>query len=446
MPDTKALKKKRDGGKKEPRPPNKRKKADDNIKRNHTWQSDENRKVVHPGSYANPVFCQLFNVTLPYDINDSPQQPATSKKKVGFLLGYLGTAYSGFQINEGQRTLQAEFELALYKCRLLDPRNFGFPHKYGWSISGRTDKGVHACAQVCSAKIELLPEQTLGQVLHDLNAVLPSDFRVLDIVRATRNFCAHTQRDQVRYQYMIPSLVFSPQVKPLLQQLMAHADKEQRPPNHPLTRDEIAQLQEALQSYRVTPMQLNLLKECLASYEGTHSFHNFTKGVHPTEARAARYILSFTADEPVLHNGVEWIPTQVLGQSFLLHQIRKMVSMAMQVTRGASSLETLRQALTKECRVKVDVAPAQGLYLDMSYYTGYNRRKQENPDLDDMDWTRPDEPAYQRWKDFKDNVVMKHVIEEEAKEGNFLKYLFLQEYYMEQSKDPEESDGEAEDN
>ena len=119
--------------------------------------------------------------------------------------------------------------------------------------------------------------------------------------------------------------------------------------------------------------------------------------------------------------------------------------MAMQVTRGVNTLDTLRQALKKENRVKVDVAPAQGLYLDMSYYNGYNRRKQENPDLDDMDWTREDEPAYQRWKDFKDNVVMKHVIEEEAKEGNFLKYLFLQEYYMGQGKDAEESDGEGAD-
>jgi hypothetical protein len=123
------------------------------TKFNHTRKEHQpnNKKGLdnpHAGSYANPAMRELFSVQLP----DDPQQgdPTAdasikrSKRKVAFLLGYLGTNYSGFQINESQRTLQAEFELALYRCKLLDTRNFGYPTKYGWSTSGRTDKGVHA--------------------------------------------------------------------------------------------------------------------------------------------------------------------------------------------------------------------------------------------------------------------------------------------------------------
>jgi hypothetical protein len=123
------------------------------TKLNHTRKDDDpNDKSSDPhrGSYANPAQRKLFHVELPADTTPQEQGDTTaatikrSKRKVAFLLGYLGTDYAGFQINEGQRTLQAEFELALLRCKLLDPRNFGYPTKYGWSTSGRTDKGVHA--------------------------------------------------------------------------------------------------------------------------------------------------------------------------------------------------------------------------------------------------------------------------------------------------------------
>jgi hypothetical protein len=161
-------------------------------------EADANREV-HAGSYANEAMRTLLNIQLPPE-EDLAVAATRKKKKVAFLLGYVGTNYAGFQINESQRTLQGDFELALLRCHLLLPSNFGHPFKYGWSTSGRTDKGVHACAQVTSAKIELLPDQTLDSVREELNRVLPDDFRVLDINRTTRNFCAHTQRDRVRYQ------------------------------------------------------------------------------------------------------------------------------------------------------------------------------------------------------------------------------------------------------
>ena len=399
---------------------------------NHTRRRNTEGKHVekepHAGSFANAEQRKLFGVELPPE--EDPDIASTrSKRKVAFLLGYLGTNYTGFQINGGQRTLQGDFELALLRCNFLMRSNFGYPHKYGWSTSGRTDKGVHACAQVTSAKIELLPDQTFDDVRDELNKKLPQDFRCLDVKKTTRNFCAHTQRDRVRYQYMFPSFVLCDIAKLRAMFEEIGAPKNGRSLGDPLSEEEVAKIRAQLKNFRATEAQLDLLKKALKEYEGTHSFHNFSKGVKGTEARAARFIEYFRVEEPIVfEDGTEWIPTQVYGQSFLLHQIRKMACMAMDIARGGAPVETISRAFSKTSDIRVSPAPAQGLYLDMSFYTGYNRRKQANPDLPDLNWWEEDSEEFKRWKAFRNGVVMKQVVKEEARDGNFVKHLFIQEY------------------
>ena len=43
--------------------------------------------------------------------------------------------------------------------------------------------------------------------------------------------------------------------------------------------------------------------------------------------------------------------------------------------RGTISKETIHRNLTKESQMKVNVAPAQGLFLDRSYFELYNQQK-----------------------------------------------------------------------
>jgi tRNA pseudouridine38-40 synthase len=139
-------------------------------------------------------------------------------------------------------------------------------------------------------------------------------------------------------------------------------DSQEDAARAPLSKLEVQALQRRLGSYRSTPDQRALLQAALSSYQGTHSFHNFTKGVKPSQATVNRYILEFTVEDPVLvgsasgenANGdnqqqqqlhqeqqdpqaavMEWIPTYVIGQSFLLHQICKTTSLAVDVAQGA---------------------------------------------------------------------------------------------------------------
>lgn len=387
------------------------------------------------------------------------------------------------QINESQRTIQAELELALVSGKLLTHANFGYPPKYGWSNAARTDKGVHSCAQVCSVKI-VLPAEVMGGgeegeggigggweegVRTVVNKHLPADIRVLDVIKVTKSFCAKTARDRVRYQYMFPSFMVrewcrddnTTNVGNLIRSTQSSSTSTNGG-TMDLSPEKITTLQASLTSTRITPTEQSTLTAALTLYNGTHSFQNYTSGKKASDPSAIRYIHSVTLQDPIIdeRTGMEWIPVEVVGQSFLLHQIRKMMCMAMDVVRGRVGLDVMAGSLIKAKKggvggknggeggdededddgsvvVRVNVAPAQGLFLDMSYYETYNRR---NPTHDRIDWQQEQvggggNGGMERWKEFKEGTVIGHIMEEEEREGNFVKYLVQREYYAQTDDD-----------
>jgi tRNA pseudouridine38-40 synthase len=370
------------------------------------------------------------------------------KRKVALFMGFLGTKYNGMQMNKGQRTIQAEIELALYKAKLISPSNFGYPNKYSWSSSARTDKGVHSCAQVCSAKI-LVPTDDMDKLCDIINKELPDDIVIMDVVRSARSFVAKTARDKVRYQYMLPSFVLQDYetTNKLLESIIAPpaaGENKDIKSWKDVTNDEIQSLRESLTKYRISEDTMQKLKDTLGRFAGTHKFHNYTSRKDSQDDSARRYIHSFTVlDTVVDKNGVEWISTGVVGQSFLLHQIRKMISMAIDVTRGATAFingsdekDTARIDVMEESfspkYMSINVAPAQGLFLEMSYFDHYNKRAQGG---DPLDWhSNPDSLGAIRWKHFKEEKVMTHVMEEEVEQNNFIKYLFVHGLHLRQLK------------
>lgn len=67
--------------------------------------------------------------------------------------------------------------------------------------------------------------------------------------------------------------------------------------------------------------------------------------------------------EPFVREGIEFIVLTVKGQSFMLHQIRKMVGMAIAVVRGHASIQVLRDTW-KTHQIDVPRAPGLGLVLE----------------------------------------------------------------------------------
>eukprot|EP00731_Ephydatia_muelleri_P006135 Em0003g383a len=108
-------------------------------------------------------------------------------------------------------------------------------------------------------------------------------------------------------------------------------------------------------------------------YEGTHNFHNFTSGKEATETSAKRYIMSFKCgnrfvasaecDECPQKKEVEFISLHVQGQSFMIHQIRKMIGLLIAIVKGYIPEGSITRAYTME-RAEIPKAPGIGLLLD----------------------------------------------------------------------------------
>ena len=94
---------------------------------------------------------------------------------------------------------------------------------------------------------------------------------------------------------------------------------------------------------------------------GTHNFHNYTVRVDADDPSAKRYILSFDCSEPFEINGMWFVRTTVVGQSFMLHQIRKLIAMMVGVMRGVFTEEDQKYALTTKQNVNVPMAPVKAV-------------------------------------------------------------------------------------
>lgn len=81
-----------------------------------------------------------------------------------------------------------------------------------------------------------------------------------------------------------------------------------------------------------------------------------------SDPAARRYIISFSAELKQIADD-PWVKLVVVGQSFMLHQIRKMVGMAVAVVRGVAPPECLRLALDPDRDLNTPMAPALGLFL-----------------------------------------------------------------------------------
>lgn len=130
----------------------------------------------------------------------------------------------------------------------------------------------------------------------------------------------------------------------------------------------------ARKNYRVPAARVARLQECLSHYEGTKNFHNFTVQKTFKDASAKRHIKSFKVNpEPVVINGTEWLSLKVHGQSFMMHQIRKMVAMAALIVRAGCTPDRMLDTYGPD-RIAIPKAPGLGLLLERPIFDNYNSK------------------------------------------------------------------------
>lgn len=105
-------------------------------------------------------------------------------------LEYDGTAFHGWQVQPGKRTVQGELNAALSRL---------FREAVATVGAGRTDTGVHALGQVAS--FESAREFEMRRLLHALAGLLPGDVRVWGAGYAHDGFSARHSAESRRYRY-----------------------------------------------------------------------------------------------------------------------------------------------------------------------------------------------------------------------------------------------------
>ncbi|OQD87910.1 hypothetical protein PENSOL_c076G03780 [Penicillium solitum] len=132
----------------------------------------------------------------------------------------------------------------------------------------------------------------------------------------------------------------------------------------------------AKRAYRAPASRIARLQECLNRYEGTKNFHNYTIQKTHNDPSAKRHIKSFKVNTtPIIIDGTEWLSLKVHGQSFMMHQIRKMVAMATMVVRSGCHPDRITETYGPE-RIAIPKAPGLGLLLERPIFDAYNNKAQ----------------------------------------------------------------------
>lgn len=228
--------------------------------------------------------------------------------------------------------------------------------------------------------------------LDDINKDLPEQIRVFAARRVTKGFNSKEKCCGRTYTYTLPTVAFA---------------------NHDQVIDDV-------KAFRVSAEKINEVNSLLKMYLGTKCFHNFTSRKEFIDPSSKRFIISFECGEPFLEpkNGIELAVLKVKGQSFMLHQIRKMVGLILAVVRGLTDATTIERAFS-ESRIDIPMAPGLGLVLDQVHYDRYNERYASDGIHDALSWEK-EEPTIQA---FFESYIMPTIVETEVRESSMVTWL-----------------------
>ena len=249
---------------------------------------------------------------------------------------YEGTNYSGFQWQNGLKTVQSEFNTAVSKC---------LEGKFTTMAASRTDTGVHALEQIVKISSENIIQTS--RFVDLLNASLPNDIRCLAIEICDGHFKPAAQTSSKEYRYFFTNQIIT--------------NNEDR----------------RFISNISNQLNIELMQDCVEMLNGQHDFCNFySKGSNVLSSQ--RIIFQSTLKEINPHLFFQdyelfSIPEhinhcyqfQIIANGFLKQMIRHIVSALWQVGTGKISKEEFLYLLEgpKSEKQLWKVASPNGLFL-----------------------------------------------------------------------------------
>ena len=251
--------------------------------------------------------------------------------------------------------------------------------------ASKTDKGVSAVRQIVSLKMD-----TAKEYLEALNAALPSQICVLRILRTTQSFNCKYFCSSRFYQYLCPTFAFAPTYE------------------------------QTYEGYRIDAGTVEELGDVLRLFKGTHNFHNYTSSVKADDPRCNRYIMDISTGETFIDNktNLEFISIFLHGQSFMLHQIRKMIGITIAIMKRYAEREIIEKSF-KPQTIETPKAPSLGLMLSRQEFKGYNKKFGEDGIHQPILWDSVESEVLE----FRDKRIYPHIFQQEADEKTMFHWL-----------------------
>lgn len=255
----------------------------------HTTIADRSRhKLLYPKHYVHTV-----SATQDW-IGSGTNTTKFLKRKCALVVGYVGSNYSGLQLDEKNTALkfiEGELRDALLKVSAISEANSVSLAKIDWSRSSRTDKGVHASKVIISMKLEI-PQQWLDRVddkqehrlamepvrfkrlVDAVNMHLPPDIRVFSCMLVNNRFNAREICRWRAYKYILPASVLTMKVvEPASDTLLSSLEDDDDSSQSDNRSGEVDD-DDSGDDFLTNFQRFNT---ALMEMQGCHSFHNYNK-------------------------------------------------------------------------------------------------------------------------------------------------------------------------
>ena len=171
----------------------------------------------------------------------------------------------------------------------------------------------------------------------------------------------------------------------------------------------------AKRSYRIDPRRTARIQPILDAFLGTKNFHNYTVQKTFRDPSAKRVIKSFKVNpEPIVIDDSEWLRIKIHGQSFMMHQIRKMIGMVSLVIRCGCSPSRIPETFG-ETKIDIPKVPGLGLMLERPVFESYNKGAAEKFGRDKLGFDQYDDEI----DAFKKKEIYERMFKEEAETNQF---------------------------
>lgn len=395
--------------------------SDSSNKRGNVYKQTKTRKADYDKAFSDTKRTRNEEGKGVALTGNESREPRLPKKKVAVMIGYCGTGYHGMQYNPPNKTIEEELFGAFVRAGAISKANSTDLKKNSFMRAARTDKGVHAGGNVISLKM-IIEDASIKE---KINEELPSGIRVWGISRVNKAFDCRKLCSSRWYEYLLPTYsLIGP--KPGSQLFKTIEDSKTELPGvldddqesvefwkgfqEAVDKEFTLEEQEAIKNYvapnkeefnendelyrkmrsykqlenlqrrqyRLSQSKLFKFRDAMNQYIGAHNFHNFTLGKDFKDPSAIRFVKETKVSEPFVIGEfqTEFLSIKIHGQSFMLHQIRKMISMATLITRCGCPVDRIKQAYGPS-KINIPKAPALGLLLESPIYEGYNKRLKE---------------------------------------------------------------------